>query len=108
MSTPGFTAAASIFNSSKSYIGTAYPYGGNRSRIVGSLKWTPIPSKGCDSHALQAAADTLCEQTALAIYQQAGYDTRNCVAFCQSKNYKHDADCNVTDAGSCSCEVDCT
>ena len=111
MNTPEFTAEASSYKSSKSYIEGVHTYSGDRSQIVpASIPWifpwivTSETAKDCDQTALQVAANAVCANAALKTIPNDGWI---CTAKCTASNFGHDSDCNPT-GGHCSCELTCT
>ena len=114
MNTPGFTAEASIYKSSRSYSGSAHTYGGEWSQLVSPafvfFPWlgywllSGIIAKECLEQDLQARAASICRSLALGIADKAGGIA--CSADCTAYNVKSDSACNVTSSG-CDCDVTC-
>jgi hypothetical protein len=109
MNTPEFTAEASIYKSSKSYIGSVHTYSGEWSQILPAriFPWLGYwllsgeLARDCDPQALENLANSACENFAVLSMWELGYD---CSADCQASGFGHDSNCNPT-GGSCSCQV---
>ena len=113
MNRPEFTAEASSYKSSNSYIGSGsvYTYRDNQSQILpATIPWifpwivTGEIAKDCDATALQGLANRVCAQQAVAVMWSSGW---TCTANCVASKFGHDSDCNPT-GGNCSCQLDCT